>query len=141
MSNSPLHAAEDPNTALMVELRARADLLERQLTELQRHTEGRLVRSELKAEAVRAGMIDLDGLRLIDLPALKLNERGEVEGAAALMQDLRKSKPWLFAAALQSSSSNPSNPPPATPPKQKMATEMTDAEYRTARAAILKQRR
>ena len=38
--------------------------LERQLTELQRQTEGRLVRAELKAEAMRAGMIDLDGLRL-----------------------------------------------------------------------------
>jgi hypothetical protein len=125
----------------MAQLRARADSLERQLTELQRHTEDRLVRSELKAEAVRAGMIDLDGLRLIDLPTLKLNERGEVEGAAVLMQDLRKSKPWLFVAAPQSSSSNPSSPPPVTPPKQKMATEMTDAEYRTARAAILKQRR
>jgi hypothetical protein len=141
MSNSAEHSPDDPNAAVMTELRARADSLERQLTELQRHTEGRLVRSELKAEAVRAGMIDLDGLRLIDLPTLKLNERGEVEGAAALMQDLRKSKPWLFAAAFQPSSSNPSNPPPATSPKQKMATEMSDAEYRVARAAILKQRR
>jgi hypothetical protein len=129
----------DPNSAVMAELRARADTLERQLTELQRHTEVRLVHAELKAEAVRAGMVDLDGLRLIDLPALKLNERGEVVGAATLMQELRKSKPWLFGGAGQSSSS-PSSPPPALPSKQKLATEMTDAEYRVARAAILKQR-
>jgi hypothetical protein len=141
MSNLPEQAPEDPNAAVMAQLRARADSLERQLAELQRHTEDRLLRSELKAEAVRAGMIDLDGLRLIDLPALKLNEQGEVEGATTLLQDLRKSKPWLFMAASHSSSSNPSNVPPAAPPKQKMATEMTDAEYRTARAAILKQRR
>jgi hypothetical protein len=33
------------------------------------------------------------------------------------------------------------NPPPASPPKQKLATEMTDAEYRAARTAILKHRR
>jgi hypothetical protein len=131
--------ADDPNAAVMAELRARADTLERQLTELQRHTEVRLVRAELKAEAVRAGMVDLDGLRLIDLPALKLNERGEVVGAATLMQELRKSKPWLFGATAQSSSS-PSSPPPVSPSKQKLATEMTDAEYRVARAAILKQR-
>ena len=132
--------AEDPNVAVVAELRSRADTLERQLTELQRQTEGRLVRAELKAEAVRAGMIDLDGLRLIDMPALKLNERGEVEGAASVMQELRKSKPWLFGGTAQSSSSQ-SSPPPALPPKQKLATEMTDAEYRAARAAILKHRR
>jgi hypothetical protein len=57
------------------------------------------------------------------------------------MQDLRKSKPWLFAAAAPPSSSNPTSPPPATPTKQKMATEMTEAEYRAARAAIVKHRR
>jgi hypothetical protein len=66
MSNLPEQAPEDPNAAVMAQLRARADSLERQLAELQRHTEDRLLRSELKAEAVRAGMIDLDGLRLID---------------------------------------------------------------------------
>jgi hypothetical protein len=140
MSNSPEPPHEDPNVAVVAELRARADSLERQLTELQRHTEGRLARAELKAEAVRAGMIDLDGLRLIDLPALKLNERGEVEGAATLMHELRKSKPWLFASSSQSSSSS-SSPPPVLPAKQKLATDMTDAEYRIARAAILKHRR
>jgi hypothetical protein len=141
MSNSPEQPPEDPNAAVTAELRARADALERQLVELQRNTECRLIRAELKAEAVRAGMIDLDGLRLIDLPALKLNDQGEVEGATVLMQDLRKSKPWLFAAAAPPSSSNPTSPPPATPTKQKMATEMTEAEYRAARAAIVKHRR
>ena len=30
------------------------------------------------------------------------------------------------------------SPPPAQPPRQKLATEMTDDEYRAARAAILK---
>jgi hypothetical protein len=131
--------AVDANATVMAELRARADTLEFQLTELQRHTDGRLVRAELKTEAVRAGMIDLDGLRLIDLSVLKLNAQGEVEGAAVLMQELRKSKPWLFGATPQFSSS-PSNPPPPLASKQKLATDMTDAEYRIARAAILKQR-
>jgi hypothetical protein len=139
MSNAPEVPQEDPNAVIVAELRARADTLERQLTDLQRHTESRLVQAELKAEALRAGMIDLDGLRLVDLPSLKVNERGDVEGAAALMLDLRKRKPWLFAAAPQSSS-HPSSPPPALPSKQKLATEMTDAEYRIARAAVLKHR-
>ena len=56
--------------------------LERQLTEIERVTQVRLIHAELKAEAVRAGMIDLDGLKLIDFSEAKLNERGEVDGAA-----------------------------------------------------------
>ena len=139
MSNAPDMPSGDSNADVVAELRARTDTLERQLTDLQRHAETRLVRAELKAEAVRAGMIDLDGLRLVDLPALKVNEGGEVEGVAAVMQDLRKRKPWLFGAA-QQFSSNPSSPPPSSPAKQKLATEMTDAEYRAARAAILRHR-
>jgi hypothetical protein len=39
MSNSPELPTEDPNALVVAELRARADSLERQLTELQRHTE------------------------------------------------------------------------------------------------------
>jgi hypothetical protein len=140
MMSNPPETPDDPSSAVTAELRARADTLERQLTELQRQTQVRLMRAELKAEAVRAGMIDLDGLRLIDLPSLKLNEQGEVEGAAALMNDLRKNKPWLFGGSTPQSSSNPSSAPAALPPKQKMAKEMTDAEYRVARAALLKNR-
>jgi hypothetical protein len=139
MTTAPDKEPAEPDAEAMAELRARADALERQLAELQRQTEGRLMQAELKAEAIRAGMIDLDGLRLVDLPSLKLNDRGEVEGAAAIMQELRKSKPWLFGNT-QPSSSSPSNAPPALPPKQKLATEMNDSEYRTARAAILKHR-
>ena len=55
-----------------------------------------LVRAELKAEAVRAGMIDLDGLKLVDPADVRVNEAGEIEGAAMLMQKLRRAKPWLF---------------------------------------------
>ncbi len=139
MMKSSEHISDEDNAAAMAELRERADMLERQLADLQRHTETRLLRSEMKAEALRAGMVDLDGLKLLDLPALKLNDQGEIDGASALMQEFRKSKPWLFTSVAQSSSS-PSSPPPALPPKQKLATEMTDAEYRAARAAILKHR-
>lgn len=42
----------------------------------------RLVRAELKAEAVRAGMIDLDGLKLLDISAARLTDAGEEIGRA-----------------------------------------------------------
>jgi hypothetical protein len=119
------------------ELRARAEALEQQLTAVQKDTEARLIRAEMKAEAVRHGMVDLDGLKLLDMGALKLGEHGAVEDAAGVMTRLKRDKPWLFGTA---SSSSTAAAPPAQPPTEKRATDMTDAEYRVARAALLKRR-
>lgn len=133
--------AHDPGTDAdpdgIAELRSRAEALERQLTALQQEAQTRLIHAELKAEALRAGIIDLDGLKLLDTGALKLDASGEVEGGAQAVAALKRAKPWLFGAA---SSSSPAKPPPAQAPRQKLATEMTDEEYRTARAALLKRR-
>ena len=63
---------------------------------MKRRARERLIRAEMKAEAIRAGMVDLDGLKLADTSGLTVDEAGEVQGAAALMQSLRKAKPWLF---------------------------------------------
>ena len=80
-------------------------------------------------------MIDLDGLKLLDLHDVQLNTESELENAAHLMAQFRRAKPWLFGGT---SSSSPANAPPAQAPRQKLATEMSDDEYRTARAAFLK---
>ena len=125
------------NSESLVELRARTDALELQLSTTQTETEARLVRAELKVEAVRAGMIDLDGLKLVDFTHLKLSKSGELENAGTIMTRLRQAKPWLFGT---SSSSSPASPPPAQPPRKKLATEMTDLEYRVARADLVKRR-
>jgi hypothetical protein len=130
---SPPCSALDP----LDELRDRAALLERQLADVQQRAETRLVRAELKAEAIRAGIIDLDGLKLIDLTQVRLGASGEVENASALMTELKKAKPWLFLAPSLSSTAMP---PPAQAPRQKLATEMTDAEYRAAREILLRNR-
>lgn len=91
----------------------------------------RIIRAELKAAALKAGMVDLDGLKLADLSGVKLNDAGEVEGADKLMEDLKKAKPYLFGT--QQHSSNPGNPPNPNPPAAKKAMEMSDAEYAAAR--------
>ena len=126
-------SAHDPLT----ELRVRAELLERQLAEVQQRTEAQLIRAELKAEAIRAGIIDLDGLKFIDPSDVKWSPDGEVEGVSALMMRLKRAKPWLFSAT---SLSSIAMPPAAQAPRQKLATEMTDAEYRAAREIILRNR-
>ena len=115
----------------------RAAALERKLAETEARNREQLIRAELKAEAVRAGMVDLDGLKLLDTSTVTLSERGEVEGASALMSQLRRAKPWLFGGA---SSSSAAAPPPSQAPRGKLATEMTYDEWQVARAELLKRR-
>jgi hypothetical protein len=94
----------------------------------------RVIRAELKAEALKSGMVDLDGLKLADLSKVKINDAGEVEGASELMEELKKSKPYLFGTT--QNSSTPGNPPNPKPPVAKKATEMTAEEYAAARKQI-----
>jgi hypothetical protein len=127
----------EPPVDSIVGLRARAEALEAKLVESEQEARERSVRAELKVEAVRAGMIDLDGLKLLDPTKIRLNADAEIENAAELIAQLKRGKPWLFGG---SSSSSPANVPPSQPPRQRLATEMTNEEYRSARAALLKRR-
>ncbi len=116
-------------------LRTRAAELEQQVRTLAEQARANLVMSELKAEAVRAGMIDLDGLKLLDASTVTVADGGEVTGAGPLMERFRRAKPWLFGGA---SSTTTAVPPPSQPPRAKQATDMTPEEYRAARAALLR---
>lgn len=109
--------------------------LEQRLAALEAGLRERLVRAELKAHAVRAGMVDLDGLKLLDASTVKLNDQDEVEGAAELMREMRRNKPWLFGGA---STSSAATPPASAPPRAKLATEMTEAEWHAGRAELLR---
>lgn len=116
-------------------LKARAATLEQQVRTLSEQARTNLMTAELKAEAVRAGMVDLDGLKLLDASSLTISEQGDVTGAAALMDRFRRQKPWLFG---QVSTTTTALPPAPQLPRAKQATEMTRDEYRAARAAILR---
>jgi hypothetical protein len=129
--------AETPatDTETFDSLRARAAELEQQVRSLSEQARTNLVMSELKAEAIRAGMVDLDGLKLLDTSAVTVGDRGEVTGATTAMERFRRAKPWLFAGA---SSTTTAVPPPSQPPRAKKATDMTPEEYRAARAALVR---
>lgn len=102
----------------------------------QKAADSRVILAELKAAAVKAGMIDLDGLKLADMSKVKLGESGEVEGADALMAAMKEAKPYLFGA-VRGGTSDPSAPPPRNPAEPKAAKDMTPAE----REAYLKEHR
>lgn len=123
-------AAEDAATAATAAAEAR-------ITEATTAADQRIIRAELKAVAIKAGIVDLDGLKLVDLAGVKLNEKGEVEGADALIDALKTAKPYLFGTP---SSSSISTPPGTVPPANKKASDMTPEEYAAARREATKRR-
>lgn len=98
----------------------------------------KLLQAELRTAAARAGMIDLDGVKLVDMAGLRVNDAGELVEAGEVMSRLREQKPWLFGRP--SNSSSASVVPRATPPKPKTAMDMTVDEWRVARAELLRRR-
>jgi len=80
-----------------------------QLMQVQQAAHDRLIQSEMKALAVQSGLIDIEGLKLADLSSLTLSEAGTLEGAQALIEDLKARKPYLF-----SGNTNPTHAAPTT---------------------------
>jgi hypothetical protein len=88
----------------------------------------RLIRAEIKAIALKAGIVDVDGLALADLSNVKFDDKGDLVGGEEAIDALRKSKPYLFT---KTTSSTGSQPPPAGSKggDKKTAKDMTDAEW------------
>ena len=117
----------------------RVAALEHRLAEVQASHQAALLRASLRSEASRAGMVDLDGLKLIEAGDLALDDNGDVVGGAALMTSLKRAKPWLFGlSGPSSSSSSVASAPPAQSPKQRRAPDMTHDEWQAARAELLR---
>jgi len=95
----------------------------------------RILRSELKTAAIKAGMVDLDGLKLADLSTVKLNDAGEIEGADALMAAMKTAKPYLFGAT--GTTSHTGAPPPPKPPEAVNVKDMDAAAYAAHKASVL----
>jgi hypothetical protein len=119
-----------------MEWRLRAESAEAALSRAQAEGQARLVQAELKAEAIRAGMVDLDGLKLLDPAEVKLTETGEVAEAAQVLAKLKRAKPWLFGGAMSSSAA--ANAPRPEPPRTRHANELSHEEWRAARAALVR---
>mgnify|MGYP006366994169 FL=1 len=92
----------------------------------------RIVNTELKTEAVLAGIKDPDLIKLIDTKDIKVDDDGVVDIAAlkTAINDLKQSKPFLFGEEKKSSTS--SNAKTGTSSNVKTVadeTKMTDEEY------------
>ncbi|MGI4851338.1 MAG: hypothetical protein ACRYGR_05300 [Janthinobacterium lividum] len=86
----------------------------------------RVKRAEIKAEAMKAGISDLDMLKLLDLSKVEMNDDGDVVNAAAVIEEFKAAKPYAFA--VKNTSSTASAPKSTTKTETKQYADMTDAE-------------
>ncbi|KUZ66875.1 hypothetical protein WI36_24225 [Burkholderia ubonensis] len=104
------------------------------LTDADTRANQRVMRAELKAHAVKAGLVDMEALELLDLSSVKFNDKGELEGADALFEAAKKAKPYLFGAQNTGSTSRTPDPAANTP---RDVRKMTAAEYEAAKAQMV----
>jgi hypothetical protein len=116
----------------------RAEAAEAALGRVQADVNAKLIRAELKAEAIRAGMVDLDGLKLLNMDDVRLTEAGDVADATVMLAKLKRAKPWLFVTAASSSAA--ANPPRPEAPRARHANELTHEEWLSARASLVRRR-
>jgi hypothetical protein len=59
----------------------------------------RIINAEVRSAAAALGIQDVDALKLLDTSKLKINqETGDVDGVAALLDEFKTAKPYLFKA-------------------------------------------
>jgi hypothetical protein len=95
-------------------------------TESHKAADQRVIRAELKLVAKDAGMLDLDDLKLLDLSGMKIDENGEVIGAAELIKKFKEAKPHKFDEVKSTSSTEKT--PKKEDVKEKRVSEMTPEE-------------
>ena len=118
--------------SLRADLGTKVTEAEGKATDATGKAKARATQADLRIAAKDAGMVDLDGLKLLDPAAVQTDDDGNVTNAAALMAKLKTDKPFIFGTGSTSQATPP--PPPNQQGAPKSATTMTDAEYKAARA-------
>ena len=132
-------------TRLREQLRSAQAEHDAALTTIRAQSRDRLLRAELRSEAIRAGIVDLDGLKLADTSAITFSDDGAIDGAEAVINGLKASKPYLFAGSKDKINVGATTSPIARAPLP-AAPELVDArsltreQWQTERARLLSRR-
>lgn len=99
------------------------------------NTDARVLRAELRAAAVQAGIVDSDAAALLPMDGVSLDDKGNLALPAGYFDAARAAKPYLFARPAGSSTSSPAAPPAPGELRGKKAADMTPAEIRAWKQA------
>jgi len=98
---------------------------------------GKLILAELKAVAVKQGLVDPDILKLADLSKLKFDDKGNLEGADDLLKALKESKPYAFGKPVDSTTGQHQTPGKDKDEKND-AMKLSATDYKAALAEAIK---
>lgn len=130
--------AEENESIKALSAKEKAELLNKidLSNKAQQDFQKKFIDAELKAQAIAAGIKDVDFIKMIDTKSLSLNEDGSIEGLSKAVEDLKVSKPILFGEEKKfSSSKNAKLPDKQTEPRLD-AFKMSDAEYAAEKAKL-----
>ena len=125
---------------------ARSAVAERDavVSTLQAESNERLIRSELQLRALQHGILDLDGLRLLDTRAISVGQDGNVLGAEEALASFRTSKPYLFnqgsLVVRPLTTTARENAPPRAEPEPVDARQLSREQWQVERARLLARR-
>ena len=111
---------------------------QQKIDEANKASDERVVRAEIKALAIAAGIKNIEYLKLADVSAVTLDANGNVVGADAIIEAMKKNMPDLFGTPHTSS---PDRKPDPDGQKPKSAMEMTPEEHAAAKKELLKKSR
>lgn len=92
--------------------------------------ESKYIEAELKAQAVAAGIKDVDLVNLIDKSQLKITESGAIEGLEAAINDFKTKKPDFFGIDRKVSSSSNAVIPSVNTPQVRNAWDLSPEEWK-----------
>ena len=114
------------------------------VTTLQAESNERMIRSELQLRALQHGILDLDGLRLLDTATITIGVDGSVMGAEEALTSFRATKPYLFnqvlSAARPLTTTARANAPPRAEPEPVDARQLSREQWQIERARLLARR-
>jgi hypothetical protein len=114
------------------QVKAAADQAKAALTE-KSQVEARWMEAEVKAEAIAAGIKDLDLVKLIDTASLKVGEDGKIIGIKEAINDFKAKKPAFFGEDKKPSSSTNAPLPTAVTASAKSAWDYSKEEWQKSR--------
>jgi hypothetical protein len=110
------------------ELTGKLTETEQKAADREAKAKARSMMADLKVAAKDAGMVDLDGLKLLNTEELKITDEGDVENAAEVLTKLKEAKPYLFGNPAHTS--NPAEPPKPNSTEKKKGMELSEAEWK-----------
>jgi len=109
---------------------------ERAVGEAKSAADQRFIRTEVKLALQAAGCANVeDGLKLVDVSAIKIADTGDVSGAVEAIAALKDKSPYLFGSKASSTSST-AKAPAAKTGDAKHAKDMSDEEFNAEMAKM-----